>query len=128
MDDLKQIGKALQARRKAAGFKSARVFAEFMKISVSKYTTYEQGQRAFSYRQAWEFADALDCTMDELGGREWPQAPAVPDMPPDEQRLVGCYRDLDRERKDRLLKTAQDALAAKKDEPSSLALPQPRSA
>lgn len=128
MDDLKQIGKTLQARRKAAGFKSARAFAECLGIPPTRYAEYEQGRCAFTYEQAWEFADALDCTMDELGGREWPQAPAVPDMPPDEQRLMGCYRDLDRERKDRLLKTAQDALAAKKDEPSSLALPQQRSA
>ena len=124
MNDRKSIGKSLQKKRKEAGFKSARAFSEYMNIPVSKYTPYEQGQRGFSYEQAWEFADALGCTMDELGGREWPQ-PAVADMPPDEQELVDCYRSVDGERKDRLLKNARDAaLVAKKDEPGALPLPQ----
>ena len=120
----KEIGKALQKARKEAGFKSARIFAEYMNMAVTKYTEYEQGRCAFTYEQAWEFADALGCTMDELGGREWPQ-PAVADMPPDEQELVDCYRSVDGERKDRLLKNARDAaLVAKKDEPGALPLPQ----
>ena len=62
----------LQAMRKAAGFKSARAFAEHIGMNVSTYTDYEQGRRMFALEQAWEFADALGCTLDELAGRTPP--------------------------------------------------------
>lgn len=68
----KRIGKHLQSMRKNAGFKSAKSFAEHLGISVSAYTEYEQGRCSFTYEQAWEFADALGCTLDELGGRTPP--------------------------------------------------------
>ena len=66
---LKEIGKSLQEARKAAGFKSAKAFAEHLGINVYTYTYYEQGRSSFTYEQAWEFADALNCTLDALGGR-----------------------------------------------------------
>lgn len=62
----------LQAMRKRAGFKSAKAFAEHVGISVSTYTKYEQGMSELSLERAWEFADALDCTLDELAGRKVP--------------------------------------------------------
>lgn len=65
----KSIGRNLQKLRKEAGFKSAKAFAEYMGISSSCYTEYEQGRRSFNYDQAWLFADALGCSMDELAGR-----------------------------------------------------------
>lgn len=68
-----KVGKQLQSLRKAAGFKSARVFAEHIGYSPSAYTEYEQGRRMFTYEQAWDFADALNCTLDELGGRKPPE-------------------------------------------------------
>jgi transcriptional regulator with XRE-family HTH domain len=116
----------LKELRKKAGFRTQRDIAKRLGIKERKYASWEREEVAIGLEDAYTLAVTLDCTPNDLCG--WPQAPAVPDMPPDEQKLVGCYRDLDRERKDRLLKTAQDALVAKKDEPSSLALPQPRSA
>lgn len=71
-DFTKKIGKHLQVMRKEAGFKSAKAFAEHMGMSVSAYTEYEQGRRSFSYETAWDIADALDCTLDALGGRTPP--------------------------------------------------------
>ena len=71
--DKKQVGKRLQAARKAAGFKSAKAFAEHLGIPVSKYTEYEQGRYGFTFEQAWQFADVLNCTLDELGGRDAPE-------------------------------------------------------
>ncbi|MEG0778930.1 MAG: helix-turn-helix transcriptional regulator [Oscillospiraceae bacterium] len=62
----------LQHCRKAAGFKSAKAFAEHAGISVGSYTQYEQGQISLSLEKAWEFADLLDCSLDELAGRERP--------------------------------------------------------
>lgn len=62
----------LQAMRKRAGFKSAKAFAEHVGMSVSTYTKYEQGMSEMSLERAWKFADALDCTLDELAGRKAP--------------------------------------------------------
>ena len=62
----------LQYIRKAAGYTSAKSFAESIGMSVGTYTQYEQGQRNMSLEVAWELADALDCTLDELAGRKRP--------------------------------------------------------
>lgn len=62
----------LQAMRKRAGFKSAKAFADYIGINVSTYTKYEQGTSEMSLELAWTFADALDCTLDELAGRNPP--------------------------------------------------------
>lgn len=70
-DFRKRIGRHLQQRRKAAGYKSAKAFAERIGVNPNTYTQYEQGLSGFSYEKAWEIADVLDCTLDELGGREF---------------------------------------------------------
>lgn len=62
----------LQAIRKQAGYKSAKAFADHIGMPVGTYTDYEQGRRMFTLEKAWEFADALDCTLDELAGRKPP--------------------------------------------------------
>lgn len=62
----------LQRIRKERGFKSAKAFADHMGMNIHTYTDYEQGRRSFTLDIAWEFADALDCTIDELAGRPWP--------------------------------------------------------
>lgn len=62
----------LQAMRKRAGYKSAKAFADAMGMNPATYTDYEQGRRAFTLEKAWEFADVLECSLDELAGRRWP--------------------------------------------------------
>lgn len=62
----------LQAMRKRAGFKSAKAFADSIGMNSATYTDYEQGRRAFTLEKAWEFADVLECSLDELAGRRWP--------------------------------------------------------
>lgn len=69
----KRIGRALQARRKAAGYESAAAFAPVVGLTVRAYTSYEQGAHPFDIVTAWTMADALGCTLDELAGREVPQ-------------------------------------------------------
>lgn len=61
----------LQRIRKDRGFKSAKAFAEHIGMSKDTYTNYEQGTRPISLELAWEFADVLKCTLDELAGRDF---------------------------------------------------------
>lgn len=61
----------LQRIRKQRGFKSAKEFADHIGMSVRTYTNYEQGISSPTLEKAWEFADALECTLDDLAGREF---------------------------------------------------------
>lgn len=100
----KRVGKHLQAARKAAGFKSAKAFAEHIGHSPSAYTEYEQGRRMFSYEQAWEFADALGCTLDALGGRKPPER-AYND--PGQAALNASYENMNKNGKETLTAVAR---------------------
>lgn len=62
----------LQEMRKRAGYKSARAFAERIGMSLNTYNNYEQGVTKLTLEKAWEFADVLECSLDELAGRKWP--------------------------------------------------------
>ena len=121
----KSIGKNLQRLRKEAGFSSATSFAASVGINGNTYTQYEQGISGFSYERAWQLADALGCSMDELGGREWPPTQDILDS--DERQLIDCYRRTDESDRPTLLATASTmayAGDAKKEEhpsPASLA-------
>lgn len=102
----KEIGKALQAARKRAGYKSAKAFAEHMGLNVSTYTDYEQGRLMFTLNQAWEFADALGCTLDSLAGRKAPVTSSqYSDY--DQERLNGYYESMNSLGKEQLVNTAQ---------------------
>ena len=68
----KTIGKNLQKLRKEAGFKSSDEFANFLNMKPSRYVEYEQGRASFTMLRAWEIADALKCSLDELAGRDFP--------------------------------------------------------
>lgn len=92
----KQIGKALQKARKDAGYKSANAFAEKLGINGSTYVEYEQGRVCLPTDRAWEFADDLGLTLDELVGRNFPR-PAFSD--PRQEQLNGCYESLNDESK-----------------------------
>lgn len=101
----KEVGKALQRARKAAGFKSAKAFAEFIGMNLGTYTNYEQGNRPLSFEQAWDMADALGVTLDALGGREFPSEPSP--ASPDERALVDSYRRMDDGDKPGFMSTAR---------------------
>lgn len=104
----KAIGKNLQTLRKKAGFSSARAFAEHIGMPASAYTEYEQGRNGFTYEQAWEFADALGCTLDELGGRAVPECHYAD---PRQEALNGHYDSLNDESKTDLVKFAKSFAA-----------------
>lgn len=83
----------LQELRKKAGFQSAVAFAEHYGINAGTYTNYEQGKRNLTLEKAWEFADLLGCSLDELAGRQWPpEGASTPE--PGEAAIVSAYRDL----------------------------------
>jgi len=82
----------LQDLRIAAGFESANKFAEHLQIPPSTYTGYEQGKGMFTYERAWEMADALQCSMDELGGRQWPPEGMNDPITPEEREIVDNFR------------------------------------
>lgn len=102
----------LQALRKAAGFKSAKDFADALGMSPGTYTDYEQGRRGFTLERAWQFADILHVSLDELAGREFRPKVNYPD--PRQAELNRCWESLDQERQDRLIGTAHDMEAAKR--------------
>lgn len=63
----------LQRLRKAAGYKSARAFAEAHSIPIPTYTGHEQGTRSLNMDTAWKYADIFQVSLDELVGRRSPK-------------------------------------------------------
>lgn len=101
----------LQEMRRKAGFKSARAFAESIQMNPTTYTQYEQGIRNFTLEKAWEFADALNCSLDELAGRQWPPEGASRTDPTREE-IIACYDGSNAENRGFLLQAARRAALA----------------
>ena len=60
----------LQRLRIAAGYRSAKEFAEAVGIPAPTYSRYEQGDGArIPLRRAWIIADALGTSIDAVAGR-----------------------------------------------------------
>lgn len=115
----------LQRIRKEKGFKSAKAFAEHIGMSKNTYTNYEQGTRPITLELAWEFADALECTLDELAGREWPR-PVFSD--PGQEALNGYWESMNEKGRTALLGTAELMSGSpdtriEKDSPSPVRVP-----
>ena len=120
----KHIGHSLQQARRAAGFKSARSFADHMGISVNTYTGYEQGRIAFSIEQAWDFAEALGTDIDTLVGHEAARAFADPAQ----AALNGYWESMNQKGRTALLGTAELMSGSpdtriEKDRPERLRVP-----
>ena len=79
----------LQEMRKRAGYKSARAFADTIGMPVRTYTNYEQGTSQLTIENAWRFADALGCSLDDLVGRRY----TTPAKRKSETRLVEFLED-----------------------------------
>lgn len=94
----------LQEIRKARGFKSAKEFAEHAGMNVSTYTDYEQGRSGFSLEKAWEFADILDCSLDELAGRKRPRKEFADQ---EQESLNRYYESMNRDGRTALLSSAR---------------------
>lgn len=106
----------LQKMRKRAGYKSAKAFADAMGISKDTYTGYEQGRISFTVEKAWEFADALGCSLDELAGRSW-RDPKEKEKP-DPGDLITAMDGIARYLHDSGYENLGDAPNADEDEPN----------
>lgn len=62
----------LQELRREAGYRSAKAYAEHLGMNPSTYTEYEQGRVSMPIEKAWQIADDLGVSLDELMGRTPP--------------------------------------------------------
>lgn len=60
----------LQELRKEAGYRTAKDFAEAIKVPPTTYARYEQSPEKIPLKQAWMIADFLHCSIDAIVGRE----------------------------------------------------------
>lgn len=62
----------LKSLRKSAGFKNRRQFSDALGDGYTErqIASWETGERMLSLEQACDIADLLDCTLDELAGRD----------------------------------------------------------
>jgi transcriptional regulator with XRE-family HTH domain len=99
----------LRFYRERAGYKSAKAFAEHLGLSAYTYRDYEQGRIDLSAERAWQLADELGCSIDELLGRSPARlAPTQGDQ--DREGLVmTAYRSAD-DRGRRALEAVAEAI------------------
>ena len=64
----------LQQIRKDAGYRSGREFADACGFSASSVARYERDPESIPIKAAWKIADVLECTVDDVIGREAPGA------------------------------------------------------
>ena len=107
----------LQELRKRAGYKSAVAFAEAIGMNPGTYTNYEQGKRNLSLALAWSLADELNCTLDELAGRDF--NPNVGAQPPEVRELAEIYQDANAQGRAAIMAVArsQPGVAGKPEAP-----------
>lgn len=79
----------LKNLRKRAGYKQNE-FAEIVGVPERRYASWERGEAMLNLEQAYNCAVALNCTIDEIAGRE----PASPALSQDEHALLSDYRHL----------------------------------
>lgn len=90
--------------------------AQAIGINKARYTEFEQGRVSLPLDVAWTIADILNCSLDELAGREWS---ASSNLAPDEERLLDDYRSMTKRQRDGLmafLPTVSDGGSAKNSE------------
>lgn len=108
----------IQEFRKAAGYSSARAFAESNGYNAKTYTNWEQGTATPSLAMAWELADKFDCTIDELVGRKSFDAKSKYMLLVDtgERELLDNFRELTPWRKRSISEMVEDAASRSKEQ------------
>lgn len=90
---------AIRAMRERVGLTQQEV-ADMLGVKRSRYGDWETERREINFRDAIRLAELLDCSIEELAGRE------VPDTPVDEARLVLMYRSTDSRGRASIMRTA----------------------
>ena len=65
------MAKSIMELRRAKGYFSAREFAEALGVSPSSMSRYEAQPDSMPIKMAWTMADLLDCSIDEIVGRDY---------------------------------------------------------
>ena len=66
--------------------------ADAMGISRTRFGNWENEYREINFKEACMLADVLECTLDELAGRETQQQDQY-ELSDDEQDIVAAYRN-----------------------------------
>lgn len=102
----------LKQVRERCGY-TQKQLADELGVKVATYRTWEQGSVKLTLENAFNIANVLGCTPNDLC--DWyathPRE-AAPRMPPDVSELVGCYRSCTSERRMSILNLARDAALA----------------
>lgn len=96
----KMVGKEIKRHRLARGYKKLAPFAERIGIKADTYRKYESGTIAISLENAWTIAAALECTLDELVGRDMAEKlNIISSLDFMERDIIAKFRDMDAEGK-----------------------------
>lgn len=100
----------LKTLRKRAGYKTqpemATALSDFVgyEIPTSRYAAWERGINEMSLLIAFEITELLECTLDELIGRDVAK-PRFAD--PNQRTLNNCYENMNADGKETLVKVAR---------------------
>ena len=96
----------LMELRKQAGYRSRDDFAE--KLGVNKYTykSWETGKTMMSLEQAFDVADVLGCSLDELIVQPKPQKRS-PYTDPGQEQLNSSYESMNDDGREMLVNVAK---------------------
>ena len=64
------MAKSIKDLRQEKGYRSAREFADALGIATSSMSRYDKDPETSPLKHAWAMADLLDCSIDEVVGRE----------------------------------------------------------
>lgn len=92
----------LKKLRKSAGL-SQQQMADLLDIKVTRYRTWESGNRMLSLQQAYDCAVILGCSIDAIAGYE----PPVAYSDPGQEALNGYWESMNDEGRERLLGIAE---------------------
>lgn len=107
----------LKRLRRAAGIRTQKEMAEKLGEKERTYASWERGEVTMNLEQAYNVAVILGCTLNELVGMETPSHQYAD---PRQEELNRCWEQLDPERQDRIIASAQDMELAKRNADISL--------
>lgn len=119
---MKTTKNQIAALRKRKGIKQKEL-AAMLGMKTATLGTWERGQYPFTLDDACKIADVLECTLDELAGRETPK-PAFSD--PRQEALNGYWESMNTEGQDtvlgmvRLVSTSSEVRIEKEGQPVRL--------
>lgn len=100
----------LKRLRKAAGIKTQADMAALLNVPERRYASWERGEVGINLEQACDIADVLECTLDELAGREWDSTEFYSDA--FQAELNRCYEACTPDRRAGILQVARDGALA----------------